>query len=477
MEDTASRVSTYDAASTERAGDAAGAATASIIDVISNAHFLLNIGTSISKAADCCFIHSFLIKSGQIVTFEHIVGVGDITARRRISICLDLFQIAVGTGLADQVVVPGPVAEQEFKISLYPFFHVVIDTECGGDRRVLSDGVLLTGQKIDAFAVPEGTALEAKEIVVFFAKARFAGGTLQNGLGNDGTANFHAVFGCVFLDQRRDAGNKLVGVVIIVGAGDQDALRIEVVDNAVNGSLSCRHNAVLVQVIPLAAQLQPSGLCLAALKVVPLSGNPSPSLRDGPVFDEIVFGAVDGLETGLLITLGTKVVNMAAGLVPAGLHNAVVREEIALIVDRPPSCHGDAVFVQVIGVTACLVPAGLSDPVLIEEVGLAVQDELSGLHKAVVLEVVPVAVIFAPALEQCAVRIDEAVSLFRFHEFGSLILSAQYREDIERSINFLDASGADARFGVKIVLIPSMVCQLVSAFPLQASLRKLHHLA
>ena len=69
------------------------------------------------------------VKSGQVVAQDHVVDVLNILTGSRVAVFLDLNKVLVGICLSDQVVVAGPVPEQELEVSLNAFFHCVKDTE------------------------------------------------------------------------------------------------------------------------------------------------------------------------------------------------------------------------------------------------------------------------------------------------------------------------------------------------------------
>ena len=98
----------------------------------------------------------------------------------------------IGT-LYRAIFVAGPVGEQELEISPDTFLHRVKYTEVGGDRCVMSGRIFLAGAEVYALSGPKSAALETEEVVVFFAKARFAGRTLQDRLRDDGAVSIFSL--------------------------------------------------------------------------------------------------------------------------------------------------------------------------------------------------------------------------------------------------------------------------------------------
>ena len=194
-----------------------------------------------------------MIKSGQVVTLNHVINVLDVFTGSRVSVCLDLYKVLIGICLPDEVVVAGPAVEQEFEVSLDAFFHGVKDAEVRGDRCILSGCVFLAGAEIYALACPKGSALETEEIVVFFAETRFAGRALKDRLCDDGADHLDIVLGSVFHDQRSDALDKFLCIAV--------------------GICRDRKSSVIIEVIPCAANTLGSGLHVSgSAKVIPVAG-------------------------------------------------------------------------------------------------------------------------------------------------------------------------------------------------------------
>ena len=174
------------------------------------------------------------VKSGQVVAQDHVVDVLDIPAGSRVAVFLDLYKVLVGICLTDQVVVAGPVFEQELEVSLYAFLHRVKDTEVRGDRCVMSGCIFLAGEEVYALSGPKCSALETEEVVVFFAEARFTGSALKDCLSNDGADDSDVVLRSVFYDQRRDALDKLLRVAVGISGDSKGSAVTEVIPCAIN---------------------------------------------------------------------------------------------------------------------------------------------------------------------------------------------------------------------------------------------------
>ena len=158
------------------------------------------------------------------------------------------------------------------------------------------------------------------------------------------------------------------------------------------------HDAVLVQVILLSAQGQPSGMSLAFFDVIPFSADLLPAICDLSCGGQVILGAADCLESGNRETVLVKVVDLSAGLIPSGLSYSVALEEISLLIDRFPAFERISLAVEVVVVTAFLVPAAAHH----DAVGLEIEDvvpdfEKTSLHDAVAVQVVPLVLILEPS--------------------------------------------------------------------------------
>ena len=78
----------------------------------------------------------------------------------------------------------------------------------------MSGRIFLAGEEVYALSGPKCSALETEEIVVFFAKARFAGCALKDCLRDDRADDPDIVLRSVLYDQRGDALDKLLRVAI-----------------------------------------------------------------------------------------------------------------------------------------------------------------------------------------------------------------------------------------------------------------------
>ena len=266
--------------------------------------------------------------------FDHVVDVLYIMGGCRITVFFDLHEVIVRVGLADQVVVAGPVLEQEDEISFHTFFHVVVYTEVSGDCRVSAGRVLLAGAEIDALSFPESAALEAEVVVIYFAEAGLARRALQDGLRNDGAVYFDAPRRRVFFDQRRNAIDEFLRVAVGISAYRERPVALKVILLSVNGPGTCGHLSAAVEIVGLGTQFQPSGMCLAVSKVVPVIANLLPAFGGVSVLAEIVSASTDLAETGDLAAVTAQVILPGSYGEPTGLHDAVGEEEVSAAIDK-----------------------------------------------------------------------------------------------------------------------------------------------
>ena len=179
------------------------------------------------------------------------------------------------------------------------------------------------------------------------------------------------------------AGN----TVALIYQYHMDSVRGEEVGVPADGDRPHSSGAVLLQIVAVFSILIPSGVHQTFFaEEVAFSFNFLPAEGSG---------AVGGVVPAAIL-----------GVLPAGVHTAVIPEVVLLVVELHPAGEHTAVTLEVVGVVPLNLPAHGHGTVLGEEVGVRFQLQPAGGHGACFPEIIPLAFQFQPSGVAAAVGIE-----------------------------------------------------------------------